>query len=157
MLTLSFGSFRLFIISIIPNVIPLIITAGIMGMIGIEFKASTSIIFTIAFGIAIDDTLHFLSRYKIERKKGAGVDASIEKTFEETGKAIVYTTLILLSGFFILTFSSFRGTYYIGLLVSITLLTAMIAELCVTPLLVQLFYSREPEWRKKLVRCFRKK
>ncbi len=157
MLTISFGSFRLFVVSIIPNVIPLIITAGIMGMAGIEFKASTSIIFTIAFGIAIDDTLHFLSRYKIERKKGTSVADSVEKTFEETGKAIIYTTLILLSGFFILCFSSFRGTYYIGLLVSITLFSAMIIELFVTPLLIYLFYSKEPKLKEKLKKLLKRK
>ena len=137
---LLFRSLKMVLISFIPNIIPLLIAGAIMGYMGITLKATTSIIFTIAFGIAVDDTIHFLSRFKLEQLKGAGSVLAMQRTFLETGKAITFTTLILLAGFSTLIFSDFTVTYYIGLLIGLTLLSALIADMFLLPLLLYRFY-----------------
>ncbi len=140
LMVLLFRQFKMLFISLIPNVIPLIIAGAVMGFTGISLKATTSIIFTIAFGIAVDDTIHFLSRFKIEKLKGAGRVRAVQKTFMETGKAITFTTIILLAGFTTLMFSDFTVTYYIGFLTGITLLSALLTDLLLLPLLLYRFY-----------------
>ena len=137
---LLFRQLKMVLISFIPNIIPLIIAGALMGFTGITLKATTSIIFTIAFGIAVDDTIHFLSRFKIEQLKGVGKVRAIKRTFTETGKAITFTTIILLAGFSTLVFSDFTVTYYIGLLIGLTLLSAWITDLLLLPLLLYRFY-----------------
>ncbi len=133
MMAFLFKDIRLVIISLIPNVIPLFIAAALLGFVGIELKASTSIIFAIAFGIAVDDTIHFLSKFKIERSKGVPIRLSIYNTFMETGKAIYLTTVILFFGFCLLIFSNFNGVYYVGFLISFTLLAALLSCLTLLP------------------------
>jgi len=137
---LLFRQLKMVLISFIPNIIPLIIAGAVMGYFDITLKATTSIIFTIAFGIAVDDTIHFLSRFKLEQLKGAGQVMAMRRTFVETGKAISFTTIILLSGFSTLIFSDFTVTYYIGLLIGLTLASALIADLLLMPLLLYRFY-----------------
>jgi hypothetical protein len=137
---LLFRQLKMVLISFIPNIIPLIIAGAVMGYFDITLKATTSIIFTIAFGIAVDDTIHFLSRFKLEQLKGAGRVMAMRRTFVETGKAISFTTIILLSGFSTLIFSDFTVTYYIGLLIGLTLASALIADLLLMPLLLYRFY-----------------
>ena len=137
---LLFRQLKMVLISFIPNIIPLLIAGAIMGYLGITLKATTSIIFTIAFGIAVDDTIHFLSRFKLEQIKGAGPVLAMQRTFVETGKAITFTTVVLLAGFSTLIFSDFTVTYYIGLLIGLTLLSALIADLLLLPLLLYRFY-----------------
>lgn len=134
---------RIIIIVMIPNVIPLLIMGAAMGILHINLKADTSVIFAIAFGIAVDDTIHFLSRLKLELYKGLSLPYTIKRTYLSTGKAIIVTTLVLLSGFMTLLSSSFGGAFYIGLLISICLFTALIMELTVTPILILLFYRRK--------------
>lgn len=129
----------LFII-LIPNVLPLVFMAGIMGAMGINLKADTSVIFAIALGLTVDDSIHFLSRLRLELKHGLSLPYAIKRTYLSTGKAIVITAFVLLSGFLVLLSSSFGGTFYIGLLVSLCLFSAMILELTVTPLLILLFF-----------------
>lgn len=139
---LLFRSFRMIIITLIPNIIPLLMVAGIMGLSGIYLKMSTSIIFTIAFGIAVDDTIHFISKFRIELGKGKSVLYALKNTFIYTGKAIIITSIILAGGFLTLILSSFGGTFYTGLLVSLTLLFAVLADLLLLPVLIILFYPR---------------
>lgn len=138
---LIFKSIRMVIIALIPNVLPLIFIGGLMGALGIEIKVSTSIIFTIAFGIAVDDTLHFINKLKIELNKGKPLALAVRSTFVSSGKAIIITSLILFTGFISLIGSSFLGTFYVGLLVSLTLLLAVVVDLFLLPLLILKFYK----------------
>lgn len=134
---------RIVLIILIPNVIPLFIMAAFMGLLHINLKADTSVIFAIAFGIAVDDTIHFLSRLRLELSKGLSLPYAVKRTYLSTGKAIIITTLVLLSGFMTLLSSTFGGTFYIGLLMSLCLFTALIMELTVTPILILLFYKNK--------------
>jgi predicted RND superfamily exporter protein len=103
---------------------------------------STSIIFNIAFGIAVDDTIHFLARVRSLLGEGLSVNYAVKRTFLTTGKAMIVTTLILSGGFLTLIFSDFLGTHYICLLVSLTLFIALFAELLFSPLIVMFFYRK---------------
>lgn len=136
-----FRSLKMVIITLIPNLFPLIMIAGIMGFAGIPLKVSTSIIFTIAFGIAVDDTIHFMSKFKLQIMKGQPLLYAIKRTYLLTGKAIIVTSIILCGGFILLIGSEFLGTYYIGILISCTLLFAVLADLLLLPALLMLFYS----------------
>jgi predicted RND superfamily exporter protein len=124
------------LLSLIPNVFPILLTAGIIGFSGIDLNMSTAIVFTIAFGIAVDDTIHFLSRYRQELRKGRSNLIGLRRTFISTGKAILLTTLILICGFICLVFSDFQSTFYIGLFVCMTLAFAVITDLTLLPLLL---------------------
>ncbi|MTI31888.1 efflux RND transporter permease subunit, partial [Xanthovirga aplysinae] len=127
---------------LIPNIFPLLLTAGIMGFFGVPLKLSTSIVFTIAFGIAVDDSLHFLGRLQMERKQGKSMLYALKRTYLSTGKAISVTSIILCGGFLTLTFSNFLGTFYIGLFTSLTLLFAVLADLILLPALLMVFYPK---------------
>ena len=131
------------LISLIANIFPLLIAAAVMGFVGIPLKASTSIIFTVAFGIAVDDTIHFLSKFKLQLNKGNSIDEAIYVTYIETGKAICLTTIFLLSGFVPLVTSNFAASFYIGLLVSITLIAAVIADFFLLPVCLKWFFKNE--------------
>lgn len=133
---LMYRSLKMTLISLVPNVLPLLFIAGFMGALDIDLKVSTSIIFTIAFGIAVDDTLHFLAKYRILLNQGRQPLWALRRTFLSTGKAIMVTSLILCSGFSTLMLSSFEGTFHIGLLVALTLCFAVIVDLAVLPLLL---------------------
>jgi predicted RND superfamily exporter protein len=126
-------SWKMVIISIIPNIIPMIVVGGLMGYFGIDLKSSTSIIFSIAFGIATDDTIHFLARLKIELSKGKSMLYAIKRTYISTGKAVIVTSLILSAGFLTLIMSSFQSTFLFGLLVSVILFIAVFTELLLLP------------------------
>ncbi|EMR00744.1 efflux RND transporter permease subunit [Cesiribacter andamanensis] len=140
---LLYRSWRMTLIALVPNIIPLLMIAGIMGWAGIYLKASTSIIFTIAFGIAVDDTIHFLSKLKLELNKGRSLLYAIKHTYLFTGKAIIITSTILAGGFLTLLLSSFGSTFYTGLLVSLTLIFAVIADLSLLPVLLLLFLPKK--------------
>ena len=143
LMTFLFRDIKMAFIALIPNVFPLLIAGAIMGFTGISLKASTSIIFTVAFGIAVDDTIHFLSKFRLNLSRGMSVEEAVRGTFIETGKALCLTTFILFAGFFILITSNFNATYYIGLLVSITLFTALIADLFLLPVIIFLVYGQD--------------
>jgi uncharacterized protein len=143
-----YKSFTMMMISMIPNVFPLIVIGGIMGYTGIELKTSTSIIFTIAFGIAVDDTIHLLGKFKFELMKGRSVLYAMKRAYLTTGKAMILTTLILCSGFLLLVFSTFMGTFNMGVLLSITLFVALIADLTLLPVLILLFYRPKKKRNK---------
>jgi hypothetical protein len=139
---LLFYSIRMIVIVLIPNIIPLLMIAAFMGFAGITLKLSTAIIFTIAFGIAVDDTIHFISKLRLELSKGTPIIFAIRRTYITTGKAIIITTLILVGGFISLLLSSFGGTFYMGVLVGLTLLLAVIIDLTLLPALLILFYKK---------------
>ncbi len=134
-------SIKMMIISIIPNLVPLLLMGAIMGFFGIQLKTSTAIIFTIAFGIAYDDTIHFLGRYKSELSLGKSSLYALKTSYLTKGKAMVLSTLILCCGFLMLLASSFMGSFYMGLLLSISLFIALIADLTLLPVLVFIFYK----------------
>ncbi|RRQ49446.1 RND family transporter [Maribacter algicola] len=132
-----FRSFRMIVISLIPNVLPLIITAGVMGFIGVPIKPSTILVFSIAFGISVDDTIHFLAKYRqeLESKKWQ-IKKSVYAALRETGVSMFYTSIVLFFGFSVFIISNFGGTVALGALVSATLLFAMLANLILLPSLL---------------------
>ena len=129
-----FSSVRMIAMSIFTNLIPLLLTAAIMGYFGIPIKPSTLLIFSIAFGISIDDTIHFLAKYRQElTAHNWNVRVAAIAAVRETGVSMIYTSIILLAGFSVFATSQFGGTQALGILVSITLLIAMIANLVLLP------------------------
>jgi predicted RND superfamily exporter protein len=138
---LLFRSFKMVVIAMIPNVLPLVMLGAVLGFAGVELKVSTALVFTISFGIAVDDTIHFMSKLKLELNKGRSLMFALRRTFLSTGRAIVLTTLILTGGFLMLLFSDFLGTFYVGLLISCTLIFALIADLYFLPILLIYFYK----------------
>lgn len=133
---IMYRSIKITLIAIIPNVLPLLMILGVIGWAGLGLKMSTVIIFTIAFGIAVDDTIHFMNRLKMELKNGHSMQKAVELTYFSTGKAIVITSVILILGFGVLLFSSFKTTFITGLLVSLALLFALFADLVLLPILL---------------------
>jgi predicted RND superfamily exporter protein len=138
-----YKSVRVVLIAIVPNVFPLLMLAAVLGFVGIDLKVSTAIIFTISFGIAVDDTIHFMSKFKLELNKGKSFLYALKRTYLSTGRAIVLTTLILCSGFLLLMLSDFLGTFYVGLLLSLTLLFALISDLFILPVLLIYFFKKK--------------
>ncbi len=134
LMAILFRSWKMVIISTLPSLIPIVITAGLMGLFHIALKPSTILIFSIAFGISSDGTVYFLTRYKEEfLKNSLDVKKSVQQTIQHTGVSMFYTSMILFFGFFIFTASTFKGTQALGILVSITLLMAMICNLILLP------------------------
>jgi len=132
-----FRSFRMIVISLIPNMFPLLITAGLMGYLGVPIKPSTILVFSIAFGISVDDTIHFLAKYRQELKANNWrIKQSVYAALRETGVSMFYTSIVLFFGFLVFTVSSFGGTIALGGLVSITLLFAMVSNLILLPSLL---------------------
>lgn len=142
-LAILFKSFSIVMIGIITNVIPLILLGGIMGYFDINLKLSTAILFSIAFGIAVDDTIHFLSKFRHEILKEKTVLYALKRTYLTTGKAMIITSILLCTGFGVLGISSFVGTKIIGSLTALTLFFAMIFNLTILPILILLFYRRK--------------
>ncbi|SNS52122.1 hypothetical protein SAMN05421640_0502 [Ekhidna lutea] len=139
---LLFRNLKMIIISIIPNIIPLLVTAGIMGYFGIPLKPSTALIFSIVFGISVDDSIHFLAKYRQELFANKfNVSKAISKSIRETGSSMIYTSIILFFGFIIFVLSEFGGTIALGKLTSITLFFAMITNVVVLPALILQFDS----------------
>jgi predicted RND superfamily exporter protein len=132
-----FRSFRMIIISLIPNLLPLVITAGVMGFAGVPIKPSTILVFSIAFGISVDDTIHFLAKYRQELATHRWrIKQSVYASLRETGVSMFYTSIVLFFGFSVFIISSFGGTVALGALVSATLLFAMLANLILLPSLL---------------------
>ncbi len=138
-----FRSFKMILISIIPNMLPLLITAGLMGFFGIPIKPSTILVFSIAFGISVDDTIHFLAKYRQElMANNWKIRRSVYAALRETGVSMFYTSIVLFFGFLVFTVSSFGGTIALGGLVSITLLFAMVSNLLLLPSLLLTFEDK---------------
>jgi uncharacterized protein len=140
----QFKDIQIMFISLLPNIVPLLITAGIMGFAGIALKPSTILIFSIAFGLASDQTIYFLTRYQQELKlTNYSVGRVISDTIKETGVSMTYIALILFFGFGIFAASTFGGTVALGILLSITLLVALIFNLTLLPALMLSYYKRK--------------
>ena len=136
-MAIMFSSWRMVIMSLTPNIIPLIFTAAIMGFTGIPIKASTILVFSIAFGISVDNTIHFLAKYRQELKTtNWDIGRSVSLALKETGVSMLYTSVVLFFGFGIFTLSSFGGTVALGVLVSLTLLVAVTSNLILLPSLL---------------------
>jgi uncharacterized protein len=132
-----FRSFKMIIISLLPNILPLVMTAGLMGFLGIPIKPSTILVFSIAFGISVDDTIHFLAKYRQELKvNNWKIKRSVYNTVKEAGISMFYTSVVLFFGFSVFTLSNFGGTIALGGLVATTLLFAMISNLILLPTLL---------------------
>jgi len=132
-----FRSFKMIIVSLVPNLLPLIITAGLMGFLGVPIKPSTILVFSIAFGISVDDTIHFLAKYRQELiANDWKIKRSVFSTMKEAGVSMFYTSVVLFFGFSVFTLSSFGGTVALGGLVAATLLFAMLSNLILLPALL---------------------
>lgn len=132
-----FRSFKMILVSLLPNLLPLIVTAGLMGFLGVPIKPSTILVFSIAFGISVDDTIHFLAKYRQELiANNWKIKKSVYAALRETGVSMFYTSIVLFFGFSVFTISSFGGTVALGALVSITLVFAMLANLLLLPALL---------------------
>ena len=132
-----FRSVKMIIISLIPNLLPLIITAGVMGFTGIPLKPSTILVFSIAFGISVDDTIHFLAKYRQELiANGWKINKAVFSALRETGISMFYTSIVLFFGFSVFLSSNFGGTQALGGLVAVTLMMAMLANLILLPSLL---------------------
>ncbi len=132
-----FRSFKMIVISLIPNLLPLLITAGMMGFLGIPLKPSTILVFSIAFGISVDDTIHFLAKYRQELiDTNWKIQKSVYAALRETGVSMFYTSIVLFFGFSVFMSSEFGGTVALGGLISMTLLFAMLANLILLPSLL---------------------
>ncbi len=132
-----FRSFRMIVISLIPNLLPLVITAGVMGFVGVPIKPSTILVFSIAFGISVDDTIHFLAKYRQELTANRWqIKKSVYAALRETGVSMFYTSIVLFFGFSVFVISNFGGTVALGALVSATLMFAMLANLILLPSLL---------------------
>ncbi|MEC8536349.1 MAG: MMPL family transporter, partial [Bacteroidota bacterium] len=132
-----FRSLRMIVISLVPNLLPLLITAGVMGYFGVSIKPSTILVFSIAFGISVDDTIHFLAKYRQELMGSRwSIKKSVFAALRETGVSMFYTSIVLFFGFSVFITSSFGGTVALGALISGTLLLAMMANLLLLPVLL---------------------
>ncbi len=146
-LGLYFRSLKLLIISLIPNILPLLIVAGILGWLGISLKMTTAIIFTIAFGIAVDDTIHMMSYYLkngLQNRKEA-----LTATFFHAGSAMLITSIIMIAGFSLFLLSEFGATFYLGLFLSLSLLVALLVDLTILPILLLTFNKKNDKDRRE--------
>jgi predicted RND superfamily exporter protein len=135
-----FANVRMIIISLIPNLLALMITAGLMGYFDIPLKASTALIFSITFGISVDNSIRFLAKYRQEiRANNYFIPVAVTDSIMETGKSIIYTSIVLFAGFIIFAFSDFGGTIALGLLTSTTLVISMFTNLILLPALIMTF------------------
>ena len=136
-MALLFRSFAMVVVSLAPNLFPLLMTAGIMGFFGVPLKPSTILVFSIAFGISVDDTIHFLAKYRQElRSNGWDIVAAVLVSIKETGISMFYTSVVLFFGFSVFITSSFGGIISLGILVSVTLIIAMLSNLILLPTLL---------------------
>lgn len=139
-MVIVYRSLKLVILSVIPNIIPLVVLSGMMGLMNVDLKISTAVIFTISLGIAFDDTIQFLAKFKIELDKGTSKIYALKTAYLVTGKGMILSSLIVCSGFLTLLFSSFTGTFLLGFMISMTLFVALISDIVLLPALMMIFY-----------------
>jgi predicted RND superfamily exporter protein len=138
-MAMVFQDLRMILISLVPNVLPIMFAGAVLGYLGIPLEASLSVVFAIVFGIAVDDTIHFLAKYKLGLSQGYGKEEALQKTFVHTGKALVVTTILLFFGFLVLLFSQHQPSVTIGIIISVTLVTALFLDLLLLPILIRRF------------------
>ena len=144
LMVFAFRDIKIVLISLIPNLIPLLVTAGVMGLCGIPLKMSTILVFSIALGISVDNTIHYLSRYRLQmRYSGGNVKNSVFAAMMEAGPSMIYSASVLICGFLIFALSSFGGTQVVGLLVPVTLLVSMVTNTIVLPSLILTFNRKK--------------
>jgi len=146
-----FRSPRIGLISTLPNITPLAIVLGYMGWRGYEMNATNSLVFSISLGIAVDDTIHFLARFKEETKLSNNRSLAIQRTLEGAGKAIVLTTFLIVSGLSVMMFSSFVPTRRMAELVSISLVAALVGGLLLLPACLALFWKQRSSGNEQSV------
>jgi uncharacterized protein len=134
---LMLRNFKMIVIFLIPNLFPLIFAGALVGFLGVNLDAGISLIFTVVFGIAIDDTIHFLSSFRLNQLKGESVDKALHTTLLETGKPVVLTTIILFFGFLVMMFSIHPPSVTVGKLIAVTLITALLSDLFINPILLR--------------------
>ena len=139
MMCLLLRSVRVGLLSMIPNLLPILVTMGVMGWTGIRLDTATIMITSVALGIAVDDTIHFLARFKMELENCGDYDEAIHRTIRSVGRAIVFTSIILFWGFITLTLGNFKPTIYFGFLTSLTMLVALIGDVFLLPVLLKIF------------------
>jgi predicted RND superfamily exporter protein len=137
-----FRSLRLGLIAIVTNLFPLVLNLAYMSLASLELRPLTVISFCVAFGLAVDDTIHLLARYREERQAGAGRDSALRTTLQTAGRPVVVTTLLLLVGFLVILSSGFRGTHQFGALVSLALAGSLLGALFLMPALLRVTSSR---------------
>ncbi|MCB0221470.1 MAG: MMPL family transporter, partial [Chrysiogenetes bacterium] len=135
---IALGSPRWALLSVIPNIFPVIWVLGLMGFTGIPLDVGTVLVAGITIGIAVDDSIHFLSRYSQARKRGLGAQDAIAHVLRHSGRAIVFTSVILAGGFWMLVFAQFKPTAYLGLISGVTIVFALLADLLVLPAILYL-------------------
>lgn len=151
-MAMLFANVRMIIISLVPNLLAMMITAGLMGYFGIPLKASTALIFSITFGISVDNSIRFLAKYRQEQKLNSFfVPLSVSESILETGKSIIYTSVVLFAGFIIFAFSSFGGTIALGVLTSTTLIISMFTNMLLLPALIMTFDKSGKNTEKQLI------
>lgn len=141
---------RMVIIFLIPNLFPLVFAGALIGFLGVDLDAGISMIFTVVFGIAIDDTIHFLSSFSINRQKLSNVDNALRTTLIETGKPVFLTTIILFFGFLVMIFSIHPPSVTVGKLIAVTLITALASDLFINPLLLRWWIKDKDKDKKEL-------
>ena len=137
LMALLFRDARVLLVALVPNVAPLLLAGALLGFLGIELEAGVSIVFAVIFGIAVDDSIHFLAKYRLVRGRGAGVEEAMATTFRESGKAILLTSVILFFGFLVMLFSVHPPSVTVGLLIGVTLASAVVADLLLIPVLLR--------------------
>jgi len=139
-MAILFANVRMIIISLVPNLLALMITAGLMGFFDIPLKASTALIFSITFGISVDNSIRFLAKYRQEiLSNNFFIPVAVSDSIMETGKSIIFTSIVLFAGFIIFAFSSFGGIIALGLLTSMTLIISMFTNVILLPALIMTF------------------
>ena len=138
-IALLLKSARIGMMSMIPNLIPIAITLGVMGYVGINLDVATIMIASVAIGISVDDTIHFLYRFKEEFKKDGDHYLAIQRTLSGVGRALIFTTVVATCGFLVFCLSSFKAIQYFGLLTGITMVSALVADLFILPSCILLF------------------
>ena len=134
-----FRSLRMMLVSVVPNLVPLVWTAGVMGVLGIELSTGTTMIASVVIGIAVDDTIHYLTRFERARRSGQPVEASIRLTTTGTGRALVISSVVLVLGFWVGALGSFKPTIYFSLLTGLTMISALACDLLVLPAVLSRF------------------
>ncbi|MEM6345751.1 MAG: MMPL family transporter [Bacteroidota bacterium] len=132
-----YRSWRLLVLSLLVNLFPLLMMGGMMGWMDMALTTSSSVVFVIAFGIVVDDTIHFLSRYRQEIAKGASTEAAIKSSLQETGQAMLMTSLFIAAGFGVMMSSEFGGIFSTGFLTVLALFWALLADLLLLPVLLR--------------------
>ena len=136
-------SLRIGLISMIPNLFPVLFVLGVMGWTGISLNIVTVMISSIALGIAVDDTIHYLARYRVEWGKTGDRLQAMRRTMLHTGRAIVFTSVVMAGGFWVICLSDFRPNIYLGLLTGVAMIAALLGDLLLLPICVQIFGFRK--------------